>query len=273
MSAIQSVLSKAIRVSGQALDAIGQRFEVNPYIEKLQPSLRSVKLGGSSPVISQTFVASSATIVGKVKIDKNSSVWYGAIVRGDVNSVTIGEGVSVGDRVMIHCSSNRPTVIGSHSVIGAGAIVHGCNIGTGSLLGEGAQVLDGASVGSGSILGAGSVLSPGKSVPPGQLWSGVPAVFRRALTEQEVQTVAKLALENAELASIHFKESVKSWESVEDEELDFEQRVGRNSAYYQRLGKEELAVKLGEVENHMVPGRILDSPVSSREQAESRPTK
>lgn len=182
--------------------------------------------------------------------------------------------MTIGDRVMIHCSGGNksfPTEIGNNTVIGSGAVVHGCVIGAGSSIGEGSQVLDGASIGSGSIVGAGSIVTSGKVVPDGQLWSGVPAVFQRQLTKEETQRIALLAEENILLASSHAKEGVKDWETIELEEFDYEQQVGRNSSYYKRLTREELAIKLGEIENHTIPGRILDSPVSSRDQPASRP--
>ena len=93
------------------------------------PSTTAVKYRGASPNVSaEAFVASSATVVGKVTVGARSSIWYGAVLRGDDNTITIGEEVSVGDRVMIHCSNapaDAPTVIGNRCVIGAGSILHG----------------------------------------------------------------------------------------------------------------------------------------------------
>ena len=94
------------------------------------PSARCVKYRGVEPKFDGAFVASSATVVGKVTVGAKSSIWYGAVLRGDDNTITIGEGVSIGDRVMIHCSSgpvlgDKPTVIGNRAVVGAGAILHG----------------------------------------------------------------------------------------------------------------------------------------------------
>lgn len=117
-----------------------------------------MKLRGVTPDIQGSFVASSATVIGQVKIGAQSSVWYGAVLRGDDNTITIGENVTIGDRVMVHASKYpkpAPTVVGNKAVINSGAILHGCTVEDGAVIGEGAQVLDNARVGAQAVLAAG----------------------------------------------------------------------------------------------------------------------
>jgi len=233
----------------------------------VQPSTAAVKLGSHSPVLNNSFVASSATVIGKVKIGKGSSVWYGAVVRGDVNTITIGEGVTIGDRAMIHCSGiagDNPTVIGNNAVVGAGAIIHGATLEDESMVGAGAQVLDTAKVQKHGMVQAGSIVGSGKIVKSGQLWGGIPAVYIRDLSVEEKQSIAASAASNAEWAVIHAAEGSKTWEQIGEELENFEQESGRAPYYYQRLSEEAKSFKLGEIENHQVPGRVFDSEIIAR---------
>lgn len=271
---VQSGISKAVRTSGQILDTIGKQFETNSYTEKLQPCTKVVKLGSNIPKIDKAFVASSATVIGKVSIAQGSSIWYGAVLRGDESNITVGNNVTIGDRCMVHVAGypkELPTTIGDGCVIEAGAILHGCTLAANCLVGQGAQVLDGATVSTGAIVAAGSVVPMGKTVPPKQLWSGVPATYQRDLTEAEVAKIAVLAKENMLLAAVHAEESAKDWKTIEEDEYNYEQLKGRSEYYYQRLTPEELSERLGEIENHQVPGRVLDSPVSGHVFPEFRP--
>lgn len=231
-----------------------------------------MKLRNVTPKISSAFVAPDAAIVGKVTIGASSSVWYGATLRGDVSTITIGENVSIGDRVMVHCSSfpkELPTVIESNVVVGAGAILHGCTLREGVVVGEGAQVMDGAVVEANAVIAAGAIVSQGKTVSAGTLWAGIPATVQRALSAQEMASHALLVEENVALAAVHAEELAKSWQTIEDDELVREQVNERNSEYYRRVDDAELQSKAGEVENHTVPGRIFDSAISARTHAVS----
>ena len=110
----------------------------------MQPSLRNVKLKQQQPEMLGAFVAPCATVVGQVRLGAQAAVFYGAILRGDVSSISIGEGSSLGDRVMVHCSSaprELPARLGKGVTVGAGCILHGCDLGDFSVLGEGVQVL------------------------------------------------------------------------------------------------------------------------------------
>jgi len=262
-SSVAGAVGKALRAAGKALDAVGRSFEVVPYVEKLQPSTRAVKLGAHVPAITNAFVAPTATVIGQVTVGSQSSIWYGAVLRGDVNTISIGEGVTIGDRAMIHCSGgatfNKPTVIGNRAVVGAGAIVHGATLADESMVGEGAQVLDGATVQKHAVVAPGALVAMGKVVPSGQLWAGVPAAYVRDLSVAEVANIAATAAENVALAAVHAAETAKGWAVVEEDEYNWQQAVRRNESYWKRLSPEQMSYKLGELEHHQVPGRVFDS--------------
>jgi len=95
----QSILSRSIRAAGQGFETVGRQLEVAPNHDKLRPSLRSVKLKNHVPELAGNFVAPNAAVIGQVKLGKGSSVWYGAVLRGDDNTITIGEDATIGDRV------------------------------------------------------------------------------------------------------------------------------------------------------------------------------
>ena len=135
----------------------------------------------------EVWVAPSATIVGDVVIGDGSSVWYGAVVRGDVRSVHIGRGTNVQDNAVIHVSTGRsPALIGDGVTIGHAAVLHGCTVHDRALVGIGAIVLDDAVVGEESMVGAGALVTPGSHIPPRMLALGRPAKVVRPLTEAEL---------------------------------------------------------------------------------------
>lgn len=136
------------------------------------------------------FVAPNATVVGRVEILAESSVWFGAVLRGDVEPIRIGRGTNLQDHVVVHVTGGGgPAVVGSGVTVGHRAVLHGCRIHDDSLVGIGAVVLDGAEVGPESIVGAGAVVPPGMVVPPRTLVVGVPARVARALTSGEVEDI------------------------------------------------------------------------------------
>lgn len=122
------------------------------------------------------FIAPNATIVGDVIMGNEGSVWFNAVVRGDVNSVRMGNKVNIQDGAVIHCTYKKTkTIIGNNVSIGHNAIVHGCTIQDNVLIGMGAIVMDNAQIGSNSIIAAGAVVLEGTIVPSGTIWAGVPA--------------------------------------------------------------------------------------------------
>ncbi len=142
---------------------------------------------GVTPTIDPTaYVVASAVVIGDVTIGAESSVWFNAVVRGDVHSIRIGARTNVQDQVTIHVHAGRSaTMIGDEVTLGHRAVLHGCTIGSRTLVGIGAIVLDGADVGEDCLIGAGAVVTPRTIVPAGQLVLGSPAKVVRPLTAQE----------------------------------------------------------------------------------------
>lgn len=150
------------------------------------------------------FVAPDALVLGDVALGRDSSVWYGSVVRGDVHYIRIGERTNIQDRCVVHVSTKtHPTVVGDLVTVGHGAILHGCTIGDRTLVGIGAMVLDGTEVGEGSVIAAGSLLPPGKSFPARSLLVGFPAVVKRSVTEEELEWIRHSAEHYVELARRH----------------------------------------------------------------------
>lgn len=132
------------------------------------------------------FVAAGAIVVGDVSIAADASVWFGAVIRGDVRRITIGARSNIQDGAVIHASTGgQPTRIGRDVSIGHGARLHACTIEDGAFVGIGACVLDGATVAAQGMLAAGALLAPGKVVGAGELWVGSPAKFLRLLSDSE----------------------------------------------------------------------------------------
>ena len=124
------------------------------------------------------YLAENATVVGKVTLGDNCSVWFNTVVRGDVNSITIGDNTNIQDGAVIHCTYQKAkTTIGKDVSIGHNAIVHGCTVDDNVLIGLGAIIMDGAEIGSGSIIAAGAVVLQGTIVPSNSIYAGVPAKF------------------------------------------------------------------------------------------------
>lgn len=151
---------------------------------------------GVSPKIPEDcFVAPNATIVGDVEMGAECSVWFNAVVRGDVNSIRMGNKVNVQDGACIHCTYQKTqTVIGNNVSIGHNAIVHGCTVEDNVLIGMGAIVMDRARIGSNSIIAAGAVVLEDTVVPPGSIFAGVPAKkvkdISQDLLKGEVERIA-----------------------------------------------------------------------------------
>lgn len=131
------------------------------------------------------WVAPSASVTGQVSLGAGASVWYGAVVRGDSATITIGARTNVQDNAVLHVSPDRPLSLGQGVTVGHGAIVHGCEVGDNSLIGMGAIILDGARVGSNCIVGAGSLVTQGTIIPDGTVWFGSPARQQRAMTDKD----------------------------------------------------------------------------------------
>src|SRR5438309_8878398 len=140
------------------------------------------QLGSKKPKVHPTsIVAPNASIIGDVVIGPRTSVWPGAVLRGDYGKIRIGANCSLQDNVVVHCSSENPGVIGNGVTVARSAIVHACRIGDECLIGAGAIIFDGAKIGTHSIIGVGTVVIEGRNIPPRSVAVGAPAkVIRRA---------------------------------------------------------------------------------------------
>ncbi len=147
------------------------------------------------------FVAINAVVMGNVSISAGVSIWYGAVVRGDVERIEIGSGTNIQDGAIIHGDPGKPTILERDVTVGHRAVIHSAYIETGCLIGIGAIVLDGVRVGSGSIIGAGCVVT--KDVPPRSLMVGVPAKCLRQIDDAEAQALILHAHKYERLALVH----------------------------------------------------------------------
>ncbi|MBX7062161.1 MAG: gamma carbonic anhydrase family protein [Pyrinomonadaceae bacterium] len=140
------------------------------------------------PIVHPTaFVADNATVIGDVEIGEDSSIWFGSVVRGDVNFIRIGSRTNIQDNSVIHVSSEtHPTVLGNEITAGHRVLLHGCTVDDRCLIGMGAILMDGVHVGEECLVGAGSLLTPGTIVPPRSLVIGSPARVKRELTAEEI---------------------------------------------------------------------------------------
>lgn len=162
---------------------------------------------GHEPVVAPgAWVAANATLVGRVTISAGASVFFGAVLRGDVNSIALGEGSNIQDNVAVHCDTDAPTIIGRGVSIGHAAVVHGCTIGDDCLVGMNATVLSRAVVGSESLIAAGTVVLEGTVIPPRSLVAGVPGKVRRELTDDEIAAIRHNATHYQELSALHSRE-------------------------------------------------------------------
>jgi carbonic anhydrase/acetyltransferase-like protein (isoleucine patch superfamily) len=133
----------------------------------------------------ECWFADNATVVGEVVMGRNCTVWFNAVVRGDVNSITLGDYCNVQDGAIIHCTYQKfKTTIGNYVSIAHNAIVHGCTIEDKVLIGMGAIVMDGAVIGTGSIIAAGAIVTQNTVVPPGSVYAGNPARFLKTVTPE-----------------------------------------------------------------------------------------
>lgn len=141
---------------------------------------------GIRPALDPTaWVAETAVLVGRVTLGAGANVWYGAVLRGDDNSIQVGAGSNIQDNAVLHCDPAYPLVVGQDVTVGHGALVHGCTVGDRCLIGMGAILLNGCVVGEESIVAAGALVTQNKVIPPGSMVMGTPAKVVRALTPEE----------------------------------------------------------------------------------------
>jgi carbonic anhydrase/acetyltransferase-like protein (isoleucine patch superfamily) len=160
------------------------------------------------PIIKGTdvFIAPTATVIGNVRLGDQVSVWYGAVLRGDSEAITIGARSNVQDNAVIHCTYEKnPTSIGNNVSIGHAAIVHGCTVHDNVLIGMGAIVMDRAVIGSNSIIAAGAVVLEGTIVPEGSIFAGVPAKKVKDISPEKISGEIERIANNYSMYSSWFK--------------------------------------------------------------------
>src|SRR3954447_3327833 len=159
---------------------------------------------GRTPDISRaTFVAANATVLGDVTLGQNSSVWYGCVLRGDINSIVIGDGTNVQDGTIVHLADDHGVRVGNYTTIGHAAIIHACDIGHECLIGMGATILDGATIGDHCIVGANALVTQRFVAPPGSMILGAPAKVIRPLTDAEKSGLRQWAEKYISVARAH----------------------------------------------------------------------
>ena len=144
------------------------------------------EVDGKTPQVDSTaWIADSAQVMGHVTLGPDASVWFGCVLRGDTESMTIGEGSNIQDLTVMHADHGLPLTIGKHVTVGHKVMLHGCTIGDESLIGIGAIVLNGARIGKNCLVGAGSLVTEGKEFPDGSMIMGTPAKVVRQLTPEQ----------------------------------------------------------------------------------------
>jgi carbonic anhydrase/acetyltransferase-like protein (isoleucine patch superfamily) len=167
------------------------------------PERLAQHLGKTPDTARAAFVAANATVVGDVTLGAGASVWYGCVLRGDINSIVIGDGSNVQDGTIVHLADNYGVRVGRHTTIGHAAIIHACDIGDECLIGMGATVLDGAQIGDRCIVGANALVTQRFVAPPGSMILGAPAKVVRPLTAAEQAGLRHWAEKYVTVAAAH----------------------------------------------------------------------
>ena len=151
------------------------------------------------------YIAPGAVVVGDVTLGDHSSVWCNAVLRGDINRITVGHHTNIQDNAVLHLADKFPCVVGNYVTIGHGAVVHACQVGHLVLVGIGAMILDGAVIGEECILGAGALITPGTRIPARSLVLGSPGKVVRKLSPQERAYLRTLAVKYTRVAAYYLK--------------------------------------------------------------------
>ena len=160
-------------------------------------------LGQTPQIHPSAYIAPGSTVLGDVVIGEQSSVWPGAVLRGDINSIRIGDCTNIQDGAILHLADDYPTILGNHVTVGHAAVVHACTVEDEVLIGMHATILDGAVIGKGSIIGAHTLVKAGMQVPPGSLVLGVPGRIQRQLTPEEQANNLALAEKYLQVSAAH----------------------------------------------------------------------
>lgn len=160
------------------------------------------ELDGKAPQMAESaWVADSAQVMGNVTLAEDSSVWFGAVLRGDTETITVGKGSNIQDGSVLHADYGFPLTLGEHVTVGHQVMLHGCTIGDETLIGIGATVLNGAKIGKNCLVGARALITEGKEFPDGSMIFGSPAKVVRSLTPEQIEGLRRSAehyIENAQ---------------------------------------------------------------------------
>ncbi|CAF2106475.1 hypothetical protein HID58_079619 [Brassica napus] len=234
-----------IRGSGQALDRVGSILQGSHRLEEHLSRHRTLmSVFDKSPLVDKdVFVAPSASVIGDVQIGKGSSIWYGCVLRGDVNNISVGSGTNIQDNSLVHVAKTNlsgkvlPTTIGDNvTVAGHSAVIHGCTVEDEAFVGMGATLLDGVVVEKHAMVAAGSLVRENTRIPSGEVWGGNPAKFMRKLTDEEIAYISKSAENYINLAHIHAAENSKSFEEIEVERALRKKYARKDEDYDSMLG-------------------------------------
>lgn len=161
------------------------------------------EVDGKAPQVAPSaWIADSAEVMGNVTVGPDASIWFGCVLRGDTESMSIGEGSNIQDLTVMHADRGLPLTVGKHVTVGHKVMLHGCTIGDETLIGIGAVVLNGAKIGKNCLVGAGSLVTEGKEFPDGSMIMGTPAKVVRQLTPEQIEGLrssAKHYMENARM--------------------------------------------------------------------------
>lgn len=163
-----------------------------------------IELPGRVPRIHDAaWIAPTATVIGSVVLEESSSVWYGCVLRGDRDTITIGAGSNIQDGSVLHTDPGLELRIGAHVTVGHMVMLHGCHVRDGALIGIGARVLNGAVIGEGSIVAAGAVIGEGVAIPPRSMVMGIPGRVKRELDDAQAGAGRATAERYAGFAAEH----------------------------------------------------------------------
>ena len=166
-------------------------------------------LNDKQPALAEgAWVADSAQVMGAVTLGVNASVWFGTVIRGDTENISIGEGSNIQDASVLHADVGKPLTVGKHVTVGHQVMLHGCTIGDESLIGIGAIVLNGAKIGKNCLVGAGSLVTEGKEFPDGSMIMGSPAKVVRELSAEQMEGI-RTSAKNDVLNAKRFQSGLK----------------------------------------------------------------
>lgn len=252
MSRVMFTLGTMLRETGQVLDRIGCSMQgSNAFREAISKHRTVAGIYDKVPALPAAgFVAPSASVIGDVTIGEKSSVWYGTVLRGDANRISIGSMTNIQDNTVIHVAKTNvggvaaPTTVGDRVTVGHNAILHACTIQDDAFVGMGATVMDGAVVEKGAMVAAGALVTPGTVVPSGQLWAGAPARFMRDMTAEEKAFTVTSAETYAEVGAVHAAECGKSHEEIMHDVAARQMARERDADYDSHLGVTRDQVKV-----------------------------